>query len=40
MTRRRRDLAIDQPNVFPGIECVKPSGAFYLFPRYASLLGK
>lgn len=38
--RQRRDLAVDQLNAIPGIECVKPSGAFYLFPSCASLLGK
>jgi aspartate aminotransferase len=38
--RRRRDLAVDRLNAIPGIECVKPSGAFYLFPSCASLLGK
>jgi aspartate aminotransferase len=38
--RRRRDLAVERLNAIPGIECVKPSGAFYLFPSCASLLGK
>jgi aspartate aminotransferase len=38
--RRRRDLAVDRLNAIPGIECVKPSGAFYLFPSCSGLLGK
>jgi aspartate aminotransferase len=38
--RRRRDLAVDRLNAIPGIECVKPSGAFYLFPSCSGVLGK
>lgn len=38
--RRRRDLAVDSLNAIPGISCLRPSGAFYLFPSCAALLGK
>ncbi|NNJ98548.1 MAG: pyridoxal phosphate-dependent aminotransferase [Gammaproteobacteria bacterium] len=31
--RRQRDLAYDLLTDIPGITCVKPSGALYLFPR-------
>ncbi len=37
---RRRDLAIDLLNAIPDISCVRPSGAFYLFPSCAAALGK
>jgi aspartate aminotransferase len=32
--RVRRDLTLDLLEEIPGIECQKPEGAFYLFPRY------
>jgi aspartate aminotransferase len=38
--RRRRDLAVGRLNAIPGINCLKPSGAFYLFPSCAALLGR
>lgn len=38
--RRRRDLAVNFLNTIPGINCLRPSGAFYLFPSCAALLGK
>jgi aspartate aminotransferase len=38
--RRRRDLAVNFLNAIPGINCLRPSGAFYLFPSCAALLGK
>jgi aspartate aminotransferase len=38
--RRRRDLAVDRLNAITGIECVRPSGAFYLFPSCTALLRK
>jgi aspartate/methionine/tyrosine aminotransferase len=31
--RRRRDLIVDGLNAVPGIRCVKPRGAFYVFPN-------
>jgi aspartate aminotransferase len=30
--RARRDLIVDGLNAIPGIECLRPSGAFYVFP--------
>lgn len=38
--RRRRDSVVARLQAIPGLECVSPSGAFYLFPRCAALLGK
>ena len=32
--RKRRDLALDLIEEIPGMECQRPEGAFYLFPRY------
>ena len=31
--RRRRDVFVDGLNDIPGIHCLKPLGAFYLFPN-------
>ncbi|MGZ6340248.1 MAG: pyridoxal phosphate-dependent aminotransferase [Candidatus Limnocylindrales bacterium] len=31
----RRDLIVDGLNSLPGIECLRPAGAFYVFPRVA-----
>ena len=33
--RARRDLIVDGLNAIPGIECRRPSGAFYVFPNIA-----
>jgi aspartate aminotransferase len=33
--RARRDLIVDGLNEIPGIECRRPSGAFYVFPSIA-----
>ena len=38
--RQRRQLMIDGLRSIPGFECNEPEGAFYLFPRITSLLGK
>lgn len=38
--RRRRDIAVDLLNRIPGISCITPSGAFYLFPNVKGVLGK
>ena len=32
--RKRRDLALDLLNDIRGVECNRPEGAFYLFPKY------
>ncbi len=34
--RARRDLVVDGLNAIPGISCLRPSGAFYVFPRIAA----
>lgn len=31
--RRRRDIIVEELNKLPGIRCVKPKGAFYVFPN-------
>ncbi len=33
--RARRDLIVDGLNAIPGIECHRPTGAFYVFPNIA-----
>lgn len=36
----RRDLVVNALNAIPGISCLKPEGAFYVFPRMKELVGK
>jgi len=31
--RKRRDIIVDELNTLPGIRCLKPKGAFYVFPN-------
>ena len=31
--RARRDLVVDGLNAIPGIQCLRPTGAFYVFPE-------
>jgi aspartate/methionine/tyrosine aminotransferase len=31
--QRRRDVIVDGLNAIPGFECLRPKGAFYVFPR-------
>ncbi len=38
--RERRDLAVSMLNQAPGISCLRPEGAFYVFPSCAGTLGK
>ncbi|WP_027717215.1 pyridoxal phosphate-dependent aminotransferase [Desulfovirgula thermocuniculi] len=38
--RRRRDYMWERLNAMPGISCLKPQGAFYLFPSVAALIGR
>jgi aspartate aminotransferase len=38
--KRRRDLAVELLNAIPGLAVEPPSGAFYLFPSCAGLLGR
>src|SRR6185369_122015 len=37
---KRRDVIVERLNAIPGIRCLKPEGAFYVFPNIAGLLGK
>jgi aspartate/methionine/tyrosine aminotransferase len=32
---RRRDVIVDGLNAIPGVHCLKPDGAFYVFPSVA-----
>src|SRR6266508_873283 len=36
----RRNVIVDKLNAVDGIHCLKPQGAFYVFPNIAALLGK
>ncbi len=38
--RQRRDRAWARLNAIPGLSCIKPDGAFYLYPNCAGLIGK
>ena len=38
--QRRRDLVVGALNAIDGLSCVKPEGAFYVFPNCAKLFGK
>ncbi len=38
--RRRRDMAVSLLRAAPGLTCLSPSGAFYLFPGCAGVIGK
>jgi aspartate aminotransferase len=37
---KRRDVIVDKLNALPGIHCLKPQGAFYVFPNVSILLGR
>ena len=36
----RRDLVVSRLNAAPGLRCLSPQGAFYVYPSCAGLLGK
>ena len=36
----RRDFVVNYLNSIKGISCLKPSGAFYVFPNCKKLIGK
>ncbi len=38
--RRRRDFVVRRLRAIPGITCVEPRGAFYVFPNVSAALGK
>jgi aspartate aminotransferase len=37
---KRRDVIVQRLNAIPGIRCLKPQGAFYVFPNVSALFGK
>ncbi len=37
---RRRRYIVDRLNAMPGIRCLKPQGAFYVFPNVSSMYGR
>jgi aspartate aminotransferase len=37
---KRRDVIVERLNAIPGIHCLKPEGAFYVFPNIAALIGQ
>ena len=38
--KQRRDIAVAAINAIPGLSCSVPSGAFYLYPNCAGVIGK
>lgn len=38
--RKRRDYIVSALNRMPGVNCLKPEGAFYVFPNVSGLYGK
>lgn len=38
--RRRRDRAVELLNAIDGMSCLKPDGAFYVYPSCAGLIGR
>jgi aspartate aminotransferase len=38
--KQRRDMVVEMLNAIPGITCLKPEGAFYVYPSCAGLIGK
>jgi aspartate aminotransferase len=38
--QRRRDVIVDRLNAIPGMHCLKPQGAFYVFPNVSAFLGR
>ena len=38
--KRRRDVIVDGLNAIPGMRCLKPQGAFYVFPNVSAFLDR
>jgi aspartate aminotransferase len=38
--KQRRDVIVDRINAIEGMHCLKPQGAFYVFPNVIALLGR
>jgi aspartate aminotransferase len=37
---KRRDVVVERLNAIRGVQCLKPHGAFYVFPNIAAFIGK
>src|SRR5574341_1102624 len=37
---KRRNVIVDKLNAIPGVRCLKPEGAFYVFPNISAWIGK
>jgi aspartate aminotransferase len=37
---KRRQYIVKRVNAIPGLSCVEPDGAFYVFPNFSKLMGK
>src|SRR5688572_1474411 len=37
---KRRNLVVERLNAISGVQCLKPQGAFYVFPNIAAFIGK
>ena len=38
--QKRRDVIVDRLNAIQGVRCLRPQGAFYVFPDFSSFIGK
>ncbi len=38
--QKRRDVIVDRLNAIQGVRCVRPQGAFYVFPNFSSFIDK
>jgi aspartate aminotransferase len=38
--QQRRNVIVEQLNAIPGMRCLKPQGAFYVFPNVSAFLGR
>jgi len=38
--QKRRDRIVERLNAIPGVTCMKPQGAFYVFPNVSSYYGR
>jgi len=38
--RQRRDMVVERFNAIPGLSCITPEGAFYLYPSCAGVIGR
>jgi aspartate aminotransferase len=38
--RRRRDYVVARLRNMPGVECIEPRGAFYVYPNISRILGR